>query len=157
MVLGVRWIVTTVALVGLCIPAYAQSPPEKPVRCSDAEAQHVEEKAATLRTWDALYSSYQEYRQCDDGSVGEGYSESVARILVDHWQTLSRLEDIGSKNVSFKRFVIRHVDATLDLGDLKRISKNANTQCPAALKGICAELAKRSDVAIKEDAALGIE
>jgi hypothetical protein len=156
MVLGVRWTVMMVALMGLFNPARAQSPPNKFVTCSEAEARHAEKEAVTLRTWDALYHSYQAYRQCDDGSVGESYSESVGRILVDHWQTLPSLDEIDSRDVSFQRFVIRHVDATLDLGNLKRIFQNANTRCPAAWKGICGELAKRADDAIREDAALGI-
>jgi len=149
MLLGVRRIITTVAVMGFFISAHAQSLPNRAaVTCTDAQEQRAGDESVTLRTWNALYSSYQAYRQCDDGFIAEGFSKSVARILVDHWETLSRLDKLGSKDVSFQRFAVRHVDATLDLGDLKRIVQNTNKQCPESLKGICAELATRADAAI---------
>jgi hypothetical protein len=73
----------------------------------------------TIRTWDALYKSYSSHPTCDDGIVGENYSESVARILVDNWNTLPRLASIARENGDFRRFVLKHVDATLDMNDLK--------------------------------------
>jgi hypothetical protein len=152
-----RRIIATVALMGFFISAHAQSLSNRAVTCTEAQEQRAGDESVMLRTWSALYSSYQAYWQCDDGFIAEGYSESVARILVDHWETLSRLDEIGSKDVSFQRFVVRHVDATLDLRDLKRIAQSANTQCPESLKGVCAQLATRAVAAIKEDAALGVE
>lgn len=125
--------------------------------CSTTEAQRADESANMQHSWDGLYKSYKLYRHCDDGAIWEGYSESVARILVDHWTTLPRLSYLARKDALFRQFVIRHVDATLDLRDLKKIAQNANTQCPAALKGICADLARRADAAINELAASGIK
>ncbi len=55
--------------------------------CTTAEGRRVMDEADRLRTWNALYKSYKLYRQCDDGAIAEGYSESVARILVEHWKT----------------------------------------------------------------------
>ena len=48
--------------------------------CGDVEGQHAFDEAITLRSWDALYKSYKLYRQCDDGAVGEGYSESAHSV-----------------------------------------------------------------------------
>jgi len=53
--------------------------------------------------------------------------------------------------------VLAHIDATLDANDLKKIRAKANTQCPSALRVVCAELAKQADAALKEDASLGIK
>jgi hypothetical protein len=126
-------------------------------RCTDAEAQRAEAQADTPRSWDTLYSSYKSYRQCDDGAIAEGYSESVARILVDHWSTLPRLANLATKDARFRRFVLTHVDATLDINDLKKISTDAKTQCSSELAAICADLIKKADAAQKEDASLGIK
>ena len=125
--------------------------------CTDAEALRADTEADTLRSWDSLYRSYKLYRQCDDGGIAEGYSESVVRILADHWSTLSRLATLSRRDARFRRFVLGHVDATTNPDDLKRIRMNANTQCPPRLSAICADLAKEADAALKEDESLGIK
>jgi hypothetical protein len=105
----------------------------------------------TLRTWDALSKSYKSYRSCDDGFVGEQYSESVARILVDRWSTLPRLGSLARENPDFRRFVLKHVDATLDMNDVKKIRTRAITQCPEGLHGLCKDLRSQADSALKQD------
>jgi hypothetical protein len=91
-------------------------------------------EADTLRTWDALYKSYSLYQKCDDGAIAEGYSESVARVLVDHWNTLPQLVELAKKEPKFLHFVLRHVDATGDAKDLERIKAEAKAQCPTGLR-----------------------
>jgi len=120
--------------------------------CGDVEGQHAFDEAITLRSWDALYKSYKLYRQCDDGAVGEGYSESVARILSDRWNTLPELGRLAGKDSQFRAFVIEHVDATLTMDDVRKIRKNAKTQCPMGLRTVCNDLAKQADAALKEEA-----
>src|SRR4030088_1937887 len=127
------------AIVALALSvssAFAQQ-----TRCSDSEAQRAETVAEMLRSWDALYRSYKLFRQCDDGSIGEGYSESVARILVDHWNTLSQLSHLAKKDAEFRAFVMKHVDATLNMEDVEKIKQNANTRCPIGLLMVCGDLA----------------
>ena len=143
-------IVTTIGLFVTLLSAqagYAQKHP-----CSDDEGRTALNEAATLRSWDALYKSYKSYRHCDDGAIGEGYSESVARILVDHWSTLSRLSQLGNKDAGFRAFVVHHVDATLNMDDVKNVKRRAKAQCPNELRTLCSDLAKRADSALKEDA-----
>ena len=124
--------------------------------CTDAEVDTAMAQADTLRSWDALYRSYKLYRQCDDGAIAEGYSESVVRILADHWSTLSRLVTLSRRDPRFRRFVLEHVGATTNPDDLKKIRISANTQCPPRLGAICADLAKQADAALKEDESYGI-
>jgi len=109
------------------------------------EAQRAETEAETLRSWNSLYTSYQLYRHCDDGAIAEGYDESVARILVDHWETLPRLNQIGSRHLSFRNFVLKHVGGTMDLDDLKKIGMNATDRCPSGLRSLCNDLKKGAD------------
>jgi hypothetical protein len=131
----------------MCCVGHAQQHP-----CTDAEGQRALNQADTLRSWDALYKSYRLYRACDDGAIAEGYSESVARILVDHWSTLPRLAYLARNNVKFRQFVLGHVDATLDMGDVQKIRTKAKTQCPRGLRDVCDNLANRANYALKEDA-----
>lgn len=103
-----------------------------------------------LRSWDALYKSYKLYRQCDDGAIAEGYSESVARILVDHWNTLPRLADLVAKDAAFQAFVIKHVDATLNMDDIEKVKKDADAKCPAGLRRTCQYLKRQATSALRE-------
>jgi hypothetical protein len=145
-----QYIAITLALIVTVFPTQVGYTQERP--CSDVEGLRALREAAMLRSWDALYTSYKSYRQGDDGAIGEGYSESVARILVDHWNTLPQLARIARKGAEFRAFVIGHVDATLNMEDVEKIGKNAKTQCPAGLRTVCNDLAKRADSALKEAA-----
>jgi hypothetical protein len=144
--------ILTIGAILICTEAFAQREP-----CTQAQNIQAEEESGSLRSWDALYNSYRTYAHCENVSAGEGYSESVARILVDHWNTLPRLSDLAGKDPLFRQFVVLHVDATLRLRDLKKITSDAQTRCPSRLTRLCADLARKADSAIKEDAALGIE
>jgi hypothetical protein len=114
-------------------------------RCNHREAIRAEVDAEMPRSWDDLYKSYTLYRRCDDGAIGEGYSESVARILVDHWKTLPRLAQLASKDADFRRFVLKHVDETLVMEDIQRIKANAENRCPIGLRDLCHDLRKQPD------------
>jgi hypothetical protein len=115
--------------------------------CTEVEGRRALDEAAMPRSWDALYRSYKAYRQCDDGAVGEGYSESVARILVGHWNTLPQLAHFAKTDAEFRAFVMKHVDATLNMDDVEKIRTNAKTQCPMGLRSVCNDLAKQADSA----------
>lgn len=118
--------------------------------CTTAEGRAALDEAVMLRSWDALYHSYTKYRQCDDGAIAEGYSESVARILVDHWSTLPRFAELGDEKPAFRAFVFKHLDATLNTDDLEKIKKNATARCTATLREACKDLTKEVDRALNE-------
>lgn len=119
--------------------------------CTETESRAALDDAVTLRSWDNLYASYERYRQCDDGAISEGYSESIARILVDQWNTLDRFAELGITDVRFRTFVIEHIDSTLNGDDVARIKKNAKSGCEARLRTLCSDLAEQSDSVLNED------
>lgn len=125
--------------------AYAQKKP-----CTDDEGRRALDEADTLRSWDALFKSYKTFGDCDDGAIGEGFSESVARILADHWTTLPRFVQLARQDAGFRVFVIAHVDATLNMDDVEKIKEKALAHCPTGLQTTCANLAKQADSALKE-------
>jgi hypothetical protein len=135
----------SVLIVSLLVwSSIAQKPIRQP-ECSEAEAQHAESEAVMLRSWEELYGSYKRYKHCDDGAIAEGYSEAVARILVAHWNTLSRLADITRKHTDFRRFVLKHIDETLNLEDVKNIRANAVKRCPSGLRDLCRDIRKQAE------------
>ena len=86
----------------------------------------------------------------DDGAVAEGYSESVARILVKRWDTLPKLASLAESDGKFCGFVMKHVDATLNTDDIERIRNNSKSHCPTGLRRLCDDLAKQADSAYKD-------
>ena len=118
--------------------------------CTVAQAEKAEQEADGLRTWDALYKSFHRFSHCDDGAIAEGYSESVARILADHWEALPRFAVLPSNDKPFQKFVLGHVDATLNMDDVKTIRTNAIHHCPAAQSDLCKQLRVAAESAMKE-------
>lgn len=56
--------------------------------CSPADEEAADMATDYLTNWQAVRDSYARYRQCDDGSIAEGNSEAVVRLLVDKWNTI---------------------------------------------------------------------
>lgn len=127
-----------------CCGAYTQEQ-----TCTKGDSERALAEASGLRTWEAIYKSYSRYRGCDDGATAEGYSESVARVLVEHWSTLPRLAELAESDPRFRRFVLKHIDSTLGTEDLSKMRTMAKTQCPGALHSVCANLAREADAALK--------
>ena len=118
--------------------------------CTVAQAKRADSETDILHSWGALYKWYRAFRHCDDGGIAEGISEDVGRILADRWSTLPEFAQLGRQDARFKKFVIRHIDATLIDDDLKQIQKNAITKCPPWLQDICGELGKEANTALAE-------
>ena len=134
-----RW----VAIAGLTLFVTIGSAEQ--IRCGKTDALRAEAQAETLRSWDDVYKSYRSYRQCDDGAIAEGYSESVSCILVDHWITLPRLAQLVRRDDEFRRFLLNHVDETLSGEDVRTIRANAKNACPTGLRHLCDDLMKRAE------------
>jgi hypothetical protein len=117
--------------------------------CSTAEAQQADAAVDNLKSWDHLYQWYRKFHHCDDGGQAEGYSEAVARNLVDRCSTLPRLAHLEGKDSSSRGFVLKHVSATLKPDDLKKIADNASTRCPVGMRSVCLELKKQAEAAIE--------
>jgi hypothetical protein len=73
--------------------------------------------------------------------------------LVDHWNTLPRLAALVKLDPLFRKFVLGHVDATLNMTDVEKIKDKAEKQCPLGLGGLCGDLKKQAEAALKENGA----
>jgi hypothetical protein len=105
--------------------------------CSSDDAIRAEQEASSLSDWDAVYESYKRFHACDDGSIAEGYSESVSTILGNKWSTIDRLKQIMSRDKSFEAFVLAHLDESVPRDRLRVIDANARNQCPDNLSRFC--------------------
>jgi hypothetical protein len=142
--------VKKLVLVSVILTLWSQAISSQPRSCSSVESEKADREASRLRTWDALYQSYHRFAHCDDGSIAEGYSESVARILADRWDTLPRISVLSANDQQFQKFVLRHIDATLDTNDVKKIRRNAIHRCPSGEDDFCRQVKTAADKALKE-------
>ena len=58
---------------------------------------------------------------------------------------MSRLADITRKDEDFRRFVLKHIDETLNLEDIKKIRANAEKRCPSGLRDLCRDIRKQAE------------
>jgi hypothetical protein len=117
--------------------------------CSVEDVEAADAALDSLDSWTKVEQSFRKYGHCDDGSIAEGNSEAVARLLVDHWSTVPLLARLVKGDPKFRRFVLRHIDTTLDTDDLDKISIFAKSRCPRGTESLCSDLGAASARAAK--------
>ncbi|HEV8583810.1 MAG TPA: hypothetical protein VGT02_02465 [Methylomirabilota bacterium] len=121
--------------------------------CTVAEQHTIADELPRLTTWSAIYAHVKTYTpRCDDGWMAEGYSDTVVKMLAKRWARVEDLARLARRDRAFRAFVLRHVDATTDLGDLRRVAANAGRRCPPGLEELCGAVAKAAKDALKETA-----
>ncbi|MFK2890506.1 hypothetical protein ISS98_05150 [Dyella flagellata] len=119
-----------------CVAAHSHA-----AACTATQAEAADAAVDTLNSWAAVDAFRVKFKQCDDGSIAEGSSEAVARLLVDHWDTLHQLSPLIAKTPALRSFVLWHINSTLDTGDLDKIKQNAG-HCPNGMQALCKSIAK---------------
>ncbi len=115
--------------------AKAEAVAQKP--CTDVAASLARKEADKLKDWNSVYRSYQNFAQCDQGSIAEQYSDSVSHLLAHDWKHLDELLRLAASDREFQQFVSRHVDESMTEDEADRIIRNARTNCPAAARWLC--------------------
>lgn len=116
---------------------------ETPKRCTKDEAIRAETEASSLANWEDVHKSFERFSQCDDGAIGEGYSDAVARLLSDNWSTVDQLNRLVTNDEPFERFVLHHVDELMSPAQAQKIVDNAHAHCPMGAKRLCKTLITR--------------
>ena len=114
------------------------------------QSQQKEAMFFDAKTWNALYSEFKRLGHCDDGAMAENFSDNVVRLLAHNWKQIADLQKLVSSDWTFRRFVLKHVDATTDSEDLKTVLLNSREHCPAGAKQLCQSLEAQSGSALKE-------
>ena len=107
-----------------------------------AESSLVDAK----KSWPSLFRHHRSFTACDDGALGEGYSDAVATLLANKWDQLSVFVALSKKYPDFYRWVIRHIDATASEDDLKLIIINADSCINKGIAKAPCETIRRSAV-----------
>jgi len=130
---------TAVLVLTFAINAFGSDASKKP--CIKSDARQAEKDVDSLSDWDHVYRAYREFSQCDDGAIGEGYSDAVGKLLANDWGQLNHLLALTKTDKGFQRFVVKHIDETLPGDTLLRISTNARSSCPAGAQRLCSLIA----------------
>jgi hypothetical protein len=105
--------------------------------CTSGQARTAEKQISSITSWKQLYSAYKAFQHCDDGSIGEGFSESASLLMADKWLSLNRLNSLTQRDEKFLEFVLKHIDETVPEERLLQIENNAKNKCPQTTKSIC--------------------
>lgn len=137
------------ALIGTAFwsPAATSAPAATNV-CSAAQAIAAEEAADTLADWPAVAAAYDQFRQCDDGAIAEGYTDSVGRLLGRDQPEAHALAKALRTRPGMLRFLLRHVNETLPEDELTVIAEKLPTRCGKGEQKICKALSDAAKQAL---------
>lgn len=117
--------------------------PTKPCTKDD----YLRANAASLTNWSEVYQSYKQFGHCDQGGLGEIYSDAVAKLLSERWNTTDQLNRLASQSGGFRQFVLRHIDELMTPQQASIIRNNTQTRCPPDAKRLCNNIRMRIDKA----------
>ena len=121
-------------------------------QCQKSEERAAGEIAGALATWATVHDAYQRFAHCDDGSIGEGFSESISNLLAYRWAECSELSRLTQHDKQFEAFVLKHIDSTVPEERLNTISENATRRCKSGVQ-LCERIAQSAKLAQREGSA----
>jgi|SRR5471030_1401991 len=125
------------------------SPLAQAKECGLQDAEAADMAVDTLNSWSAVKENFIRYGHCDSGSIAEGNSEVISRLLVDNWNELPQLNNLVSHNAAFRSYILKHIDSTLDTQDLDKIIRLSRSSCAQANEELCAAIQRAATQAEK--------
>ncbi len=114
------------------------------------QAEQIEAMDAAPKDWKAFYRLFKRLGHCDDGAMAENFSDRVVKLLAEDWKNLDDLRILAVSDKSFQRFVLSHIDATVDADELRKVIGNAQQHCPSKAKRLCRLIESKAKSAYAE-------
>ncbi len=111
--------------------------------CTKEDAIRAETESSSLQNWSEVYNSYRSSVHCDDASIAEGYSNSIAHLLSEEWDTIDQLNQLVSRDRNFEQFVLRHIDELMSPAQAEKIRENAVAHCTRRASRLCKSISIR--------------
>jgi hypothetical protein len=124
-------------VVAAALPAQAQK------NCSQADTMAAEKAIERIVTWQNLQKAWHDYRHCDKGTVEEGFTDALMRLMVG-WKNVDVIAGAMAKDAEFKAFVQKHLQSPAAKDDREDLYALAKKNCPAKQDAFCADLAEMS-------------
>ena len=106
--------------------------------CSKADSANAQKAIDRVLNGAQLRKAWQDFGHCDTGEVGEAFSDSLLRLLVD-WQDVPGLAK-SMDDAAFKQFVLSHLRSA-SKEDRDAVYSRAKASCPAGQEAFCGEIA----------------
>ncbi len=114
----------------LCVRAWA-------AECTREDVNDAEVALKRMDSWQSVASAFGRISKCDDGHIAEEFSARISRLLADHWEQVPELVTLSRTTPGLENFVIRHLDETMDVSDVRKIEKLAWNYCPKEAEELC--------------------
>lgn len=114
------------------------------------EMDKADNAASSIHGWHGVYSFYENYRQCDEGYIAEGMSETIVGLLANNWKTSHQLMHLSVIDRAFESWMINHINTTTNDRDLDKVVRNAADSCPEGHKAFCNQIENAAQGALKE-------
>ena len=137
----IRAIILLATAVAAAQPAASQSPAAS--ECDKEKAARAEKQIDAVSTFAQLHQAWQDWKQCDAGTVAELYTDAAFRLLVD-WRGVGELAGTLRASPEYRSWLLDRVRRGSE-DDRGAIYSRAKTACPAAHESVCAELIKASE------------
>lgn len=79
----------------------------------------------------------------------------MAQLFLKQWTHLDVLNRLIASDRTFKKFVLRHIDATLEEEELKGIEKNAASRCPEWGAHLCHSIRTEAQHSLQQSEGAG--
>lgn len=100
--------------------------------------------------WPSLFHALEDYRHCDEEPIAAAFSSASCAFLSTRWSELGEVGRAARKHSWLRAFLVTHLDATCDEGQLRAIVALSAKKCPRYAKGLCAALATKARAALEE-------
>jgi hypothetical protein len=121
-----------------------------PSSCTVEDSKQALDAVDKLDSWEAVRRFHKTYLLCDDGGIAEGVSDAVTKLLANKWADYWKLQSSLAADTRFRRFVLKHIDATVPTETLQAVSRNARQRCPKGSTQACKEIDAAALSAIRE-------
>src|SRR4051812_27524572 len=81
--------------------------------CSQENMKAADNAASNLKNWNIVFRFYQTYGQCNDGDISEESSDSIVKLLANHWSDIKELKRLSTSDPKFFPFVLRNINSTV--------------------------------------------
>ena len=127
-----------VVLVTIAAPLHA-------AECSRSDAIAADAAVDHLNDWNSIEAAFKQYAQCDDGAIGEGFSDAIVKLFANHWDQVPTLQALIDKDPNLEEFVVRHIDETADWDQVKQVRTLAFKSCPKGSDALCKKIIAQID------------
>lgn len=111
------------------------------VACAVAAPTGTREGAVYAASdWHDIYRLFAQLDGNTDGVVAGAFVDKISMLLDEHWDQLSDLNALLSKDASFGPFLYRHLGESVPADRYKRIRQHAKADCKPELTSLCREV-----------------